>query len=72
MASSKAKTVAAYLQELPAERRKVVSAVRDVVLKHLPKGYREEMAAGLITYAVPQDVYPEARRQSARTRSKEK
>jgi hypothetical protein len=57
MPLSKAKTVAAYLKELPAERRAVVSAVRDVVVKNLPKGYRESMAFGMITYDLPLERY---------------
>jgi len=39
MASSKAKTVDDYLTELPEQRRAVVSAVRDLVNRHLPSGY---------------------------------
>ena len=53
MASSKATTVAAYLKELPVERRAVVSAVRDVVRTHLPAGYEELMGYGMIMYSVP-------------------
>jgi hypothetical protein len=53
MAGSKAKTVAVYLKELPAERREVVSKVRDLVRKHLPKGYEELMGYGMIMYSVP-------------------
>ena len=59
MASSKAPSVSAYLKELPAERRAVVSAVRDVVLKHLPKGYQETMTSGMICYTVPLERYAE-------------
>lgn len=58
MASSKANSVSEYLEGLPPERRAVVSAVRDVVLKHLPKGYREAMDFGMITYSIPLDVHP--------------
>lgn len=59
MARSEAKTVAAYLKELPAERRAVVSAVRDLVVEHLPAGYRESMGSGMICYTIPLDVYPD-------------
>jgi hypothetical protein len=59
MASSRAATVSAYLKELPADRRRVVSAVRDVVLRHLPKGYRESMRFGMISYEVPLETFPE-------------
>jgi hypothetical protein len=58
MASSKAPTVEAYLNELPEDRRAVVSAVRDVVLGHLPAGYRETMNWGMITYELPLERYP--------------
>jgi Domain of unknown function (DU1801) len=59
MVQSKAATVDEYLAELPAERRAVMTAVRDVVLKHLPKGYRESMAYGMITYCVPLERFPD-------------
>jgi len=58
MASSKATTVDGYLAELPPERRAVVSAVRDVVRKHLPDGYTETMNWGMISYELPLDRYP--------------
>src|SRR5476649_186027 len=53
MASSRAATVQAYLAELPPERRKVVSAARDLVLRSLPEGYDEGMDYGMIYYHVP-------------------
>jgi hypothetical protein len=57
MASSKAATVEAYLAELPEDRRAVVAAVRDVVLRSLPPGYEESMAFGMIGYGVPLERY---------------
>ena len=59
MVSSAATTVEAYLASLPEERRAVVSAVRDVVRTHLPDGYREAMAWGMIGYAIPLERYPD-------------
>ena len=58
MAQSKATTVDAYLAELPAERASVIAAVRKMILKHLPKGYRESMNWGMISYEVPLERYP--------------
>lgn len=58
MASSRAATVEEYLEELPPDRREVVSAVRDVVRRHLPEGYRESMSWGMISYEVPLERYP--------------
>ncbi len=59
MAVSAASTVEQYLAELPAERRSVLSKVRDVIRRHLPKGYREEMGFGMISYTIPLDRYPD-------------
>lgn len=58
MASSKAATVDAYLDELPEDRREVMAAVRKVVKKNLPKGYKETMGYGMITYCIPLSQYP--------------
>jgi hypothetical protein len=58
MVQSKAATVEEYLQELPEERRSVIAAVRAVILKNLPKGYRESMNWGMISYEVPLERFP--------------
>ena len=55
---SKAKTAAEYLDTLPPDRRAAISAVRQVILDHLPKGYAECMQYGMIGYAVPHSIYP--------------
>jgi hypothetical protein len=57
--SSKATTIGGYLESLPKERRDAISAVRDTVRRHLPKGYEEAMAWGIITWRVPLEVYPD-------------
>jgi uncharacterized protein YdhG (YjbR/CyaY superfamily) len=53
MVKSQAKTVAAYLKELPAERRKVLAEVRKLIRRRLPAGYEEAMNWGVIAYPVP-------------------
>ena len=58
MATSKAATVDQYLDELPAERREVVSTMRDLVRRNLPKGYAETMNWGMISYELPLARYP--------------
>ncbi len=58
MASSKAATVDAYLEELPPERRAIVASVRDLVRRNLPEGYRETMNWGMISYELPLERYP--------------
>lgn len=59
MARSAARTVDAYLAELPEKRRAVVAAVRDLVLRHLPDGYEETMNWGMISYEIPLSRYPD-------------
>ena len=58
MVSSAAKTVEAYLEELPADRREVVASVRDLVNRHLPPGYVETMNWGMICWEIPLARYP--------------
>jgi hypothetical protein len=58
MAYSTAATVEEYLAGLPPERREAVTAVRKMVRKHLPKGYTETMAFGMIGYGIPLSRYP--------------
>lgn len=53
MVRSEASTVEDYLDELPADRREALAAVRAVILANLPEGYDEGMAWGMITYSVP-------------------
>src|SRR5882672_6415595 len=55
---SNAKTVSEYLQSLPDDRRQVISAVREVILANLPKGFEECMSYGMIGYVVPHSIYP--------------
>ena len=47
------RSVSNYLAELPPEKRKVVSAVRDTIRKNLPAGYEEVVQGKLIAYIVP-------------------
>jgi hypothetical protein len=54
----KPSTPQAYLDDLPAERRQELAAVRDVVLRHLPDGYEETMNWGMISYELPLARYP--------------
>ena len=58
MVSSAAKTVDAYLAGLPAERAAVVATMRAFVNAHLPPGYREDMAFGMIGWGIPLSRYP--------------
>ena len=58
MQNMRARTPADYLAALPADRRKELSRVRQVVRKHLPAGYREVINWGMITYEIPLKRFP--------------
>jgi hypothetical protein len=58
MAAGKTATVDEYIAEQPADRRGVMSAVRDLVRQHLPKGYVETTNGRLISYEIPLERYP--------------
>ena len=59
MASSNAKTVAAYLAELPADRRVEIGAVLKIVRARMPRGYQETMGYGMIMWSIPLEQYPD-------------
>jgi hypothetical protein len=59
MRANKDSTVTEYLRELEPERRAVLSKVRNTIRRNLPKGYRESMSYGIITYAIPLERFPE-------------
>ncbi|MEA5078368.1 MAG: DUF1801 domain-containing protein [Anaerolineaceae bacterium] len=58
MVSSSALTPQEYLLSLPAERRTVIAAVRDLILANLPPGYVETMNWGMLSYEIPLSTYP--------------
>jgi hypothetical protein len=55
---SKALTPDQYVNELPADRKEAISALRETIRKNLPKGFSEEMNYGYIGYVVPHSLYP--------------
>ena len=55
---SDASTVKEYLDSLPEDRRKALSAVRKVIRANLPKGIVETMNWGMISYEIPLTTYP--------------
>ena len=59
MPRSAAGTVVEYLKQLPPERRAVVAAVRNLIRRNLPAGYREAMNWGVICFGIPLQRYPD-------------
>lgn len=56
---SNATSVPQYLASLPPDRRRTVAEVRKVIRSNLPKGYKETMQYGMISYVIPLERYPE-------------
>jgi len=57
--NSDASSVEGYLAGLPEDRRTAIAAVRDTINAHLPQGYAETMAFGMICWVVPLEDYPD-------------
>lgn len=53
-----ATSVKEYLDQLPDEDRKVLSAVRKTIKKYIPKGYAETLNWGMITYEILLKKFP--------------
>jgi uncharacterized protein YdhG (YjbR/CyaY superfamily) len=56
---SKAKTPSEYIEQLPEDRKEVISKLRKTILDNLPKGFKEEMSYGMLGYVVPHSRYPD-------------
>ncbi len=55
---SQATTVDQYLSEVPPEKQEAINKLRKIILKNLPKGFKEVMSYGMIGYCVPHTIYP--------------
>jgi hypothetical protein len=55
---SKATTPDEYFESLPEERKKAMTALRKVIKKNIPKGFKEAMGYGMVGYCVPHSLYP--------------
>ena len=55
---STATTPDEYFDQLPDDRKPAMEQLRKVLLKHLPKGFKECMAYGMVGYVVPHSIYP--------------
>lgn len=48
-----------FLTSLPGGRREAITAVLQVLRKHMPKGYEETLSGGMITWQVPLETFPD-------------
>ncbi len=47
-----------YIDQLPDDRKQVMSKLKQTILDNLPKGFEETMSYGMIGYVVPHSIYP--------------
>jgi hypothetical protein len=55
---SDATTPADRIANLPHDRQVVMKKLRQVIRKHLPKGFRETIGYRMLAYVVPHRLYP--------------
>lgn len=55
---SKASTPEEYLDNLPEERKPIVTAIRNTIVQNIPNGFVEIMNYGMLGYVVPHAIYP--------------
>jgi uncharacterized protein YdhG (YjbR/CyaY superfamily) len=48
-----------YIKQLPEERQPVISKLREIISKNLPKGFEEQMSYGMLGWVVPHSKYPD-------------
>lgn len=56
---STASTIEQYLAELPEERRVPVKKLYSTIKKNLPKGFKDVMQYGMISFVIPHSKYPD-------------
>lgn len=56
---SKATTPTEYINELPKDRKEVITKLRDTLLFNLPEGFEETINYGMLGYVVPHSKYAE-------------
>ncbi|HSJ15192.1 MAG TPA: DUF1801 domain-containing protein [Longimicrobiales bacterium] len=48
-----------YLEALPEDRRALIGAVRELILRNVPAGYTEAVAFDMLTWSIPLARYPD-------------
>src|SRR5687767_5033014 len=55
----KASSVEDYISKVTEDRKKAIAELRKTIVKHLPKGFKEELGYGMPGYVVPHSLYPD-------------
>jgi len=56
---SAATSIAQYLEELPEDRKAPMKGLYNAIKKNLPKGFKDVMQYGMISFVVPHSKYPD-------------
>ena len=56
--TSNATTPEAYINQLPEDRKEVITKLDTLIRKHMPKGLESGMGYGMLAYYVPKSIYP--------------
>ncbi len=48
-----------FLAALPPDRAEQLGRLRELILQHLPEGYREQVDFGMLAYVIPLETYPD-------------
>lgn len=54
-----AKSPEHYIEQLPEERQAVITKLRQLISKTLPKGFEEQISYGMLGWVVPHSIYPD-------------
>jgi hypothetical protein len=54
-----ATTADQFINSLPPDRKEPIKHLRQTILQNLPKGFKEEVASGMLNYVVPHQKYPD-------------
>ena len=54
----KADTPEQYIDQLPVDRKQIISKLRKTILDNLPKGFVETISYGMLGYVIPHAIYP--------------
>ena len=55
----KAQSPEEYIDQLPEVRQPVISKIRNIINKKIPKGFNEQMSYGMLGWVVPHSLYPD-------------
>lgn len=55
---SKEATANECIADLPEDRKQIMTELRNVILRNLPKGFIEVIHSGMLSYVVPHSLYP--------------